>query len=368
MPKIAAGEVYFANGTWHARVTLRGRERVRLALPSCSTEAAALERASVLSSVAKRLRVTNIGTELARKTLDECAAAKTDRDLRRVQSVVERLAGGEVVLDGVAPAPTFKQIAERWTSGELARQYPDQIRAKRTADDDESRLRMYIYPVLGDLPIDRVTLDACEEVMRRLPETLATATRRNIGQLVTRMMSMAVYPLRLLDRSPVPAGFLPSAPKRKALASLYPSEDARLMACTAVPFQYRLLWGFLTREGMRLGEALALAWSDLDLERGAVRLDKNKTQDPRAWALQPGTAAALRAYRQRERRSASASERVFLDEHNHPFTESGALGLPTCCARISDCSGWTPSGRNCSRRTTSGARSESTTCAARSSP
>jgi len=31
-------------------------------------------------------------------------------------------------------------------------------------------------------------------------------------------------------------------------------------------------------------------WTDLDLERGAVRLDKNKTDDPRAWALAPDVA------------------------------------------------------------------------------
>jgi integrase len=31
-----------------------------------------------------------------------------------------------------------------------------------------------------------------------------------------------------------------------------------------------------------VSEALAMRWSDLDLERGAARLDKNRTDDPRA--------------------------------------------------------------------------------------
>lgn len=47
---------------------------------------------------------------------------------------------------------------------------------------------------------------------------------------------------------------------------------------------------------MRAGEALALTWTDIDLDRGAVRLDKNKTDAPRAWALSPGVAQALKRY------------------------------------------------------------------------
>jgi hypothetical protein len=96
------------------------------------------------------------------------------------------------------------------------------VKLKRSADDDVSRLDRYLYPVLGDTPSDRVTLDQCEAVMRALPPTLATATRRNVGQLVTRIMRMAVYPLRLIERSPIPEGFLPTAPQPKGLAYLYP--------------------------------------------------------------------------------------------------------------------------------------------------
>ena len=55
------------------------------------------------------------------------------------------------------------------------------------------------------------------------------------------------------------------------MAYLYPEEDARLLACVAkVPLPSRLLWGFLAREGMMVGEALSLTFGDLDLERGAV--------------------------------------------------------------------------------------------------
>ncbi len=86
---------------------------------------------------------------------------------------------------------------------------------------------------------------------------------------------------------------------------------------------FRLLWGFLAREGMREGEALALSWADLDPERGAVRLDKNKTDDPRACALDPHVAMALAIYRKTRRKDEEATETVFVDERGQKLSKFG---------------------------------------------
>lgn len=40
-----------------------------------------------------------------------------------------------------------------------------------------------------------------------------------------------------------------------------------------------------------------MTWSDLDLERGIVHLDRNKTDHPRMWKLSPGVAAALSTWK-----------------------------------------------------------------------
>ena len=90
---------------------------------------------------------------------------------------------------------------------------------------------------------------------------------------------------------------------------------------------YRLLWGFLTREGMRAGEAIALTWADLDLKRGRVRLDQNKTDDPRAWVLNAGVFAALKLYRERMRPNAAPGEPVFLDPQGRAHSQFGMAEL-----------------------------------------
>jgi len=327
MARQATGHVRCFNGIATARIRITKDAREGFAMPSCKTEAEAAERAQLLAEVAKRMRRADVLPEKARTLLENIAGA-SPRSLRNALAVAGELIGGELRPQGVPRMPSFGELGEQWTKGELAQRYPDQIRVKRSADDDESRLTNYVYPVLKDVPIDQVTLDLCEDVMRRLPSSLAPATRRNVGQLITRILTMAVYPLRLIERSPIPRGFLPAAGKPKALAYLYTREESRLLGCTAVPLPYRLLWGFLTREGMREGEALALTWGDLNLELGAVRLDRNKTDDPRTWALNPSVAGALRVFKQRFRPDAAKTERVFLDPQGRPIVGSGALGLP----------------------------------------
>ena len=119
-----------------------------------------------------------------------------------------------------------------------------------------------------------------------------------------------MYPLKIRETNPIPKGLAPKAGKRPAMAYLYPDEDARLLSCKSIPMRKRLMWGFLVREGCRVSEALGLRWEDFDLTRGAVRLDENKTDDPRACALAPGVAAALAHFKASPRISCLTRQRT----------------------------------------------------------
>lgn len=169
------------------------------------------------------------------------------------------------------------------------------------------------------MELTRFTLEDAERSVALLPEGLTPSTRRQYAQLINRVLS-AVYPCRVIDANPLPRGFMPKGGSKLARVFLYPSEDAKLMRCADVPLCYRLLYGFLAREGLRSGEARALRWSDLDLERGVIKLDENKTDDPRAWALDPGVATALALYR----RECPERELVFPGGES----ESGPRGGP----------------------------------------
>lgn len=259
-----AGTFEFIRGHWHVRVSLPDGTRPRYVLHG---------RAGC-----------------------ECATMSEERrqDRGEVVSARER-ARVTAELAAAAPGPelTFRTLGEQWTEGKLHAKWPDHVRAKRSADDDRERLVKHVYPHVQDVPVARFTIEHAERVMAALDPQLSPATRRHVAQLMHRLLALAVWPCRLRESNPLPAGFMPKVRRTKALSYLYPSEDAQLLACPDVPLLDRMFFGFLAREGMRVGEALGLDWRDVDLKLGSVRLDANKSDDPRAWALGPDVRVAL---------------------------------------------------------------------------
>jgi excisionase family DNA binding protein len=213
--------------------------------------------------------------------------------------------------------PTFEQFARSWCSGELSRRYPDHVHEKASARDDESRFERYVFPVIGSESVrafeGSAGLDLVEKVMSALPvgpNGLAPSSRRHIAQCIHRVLTLAVFPARLLPANPLPRGFLPRQRPPRGKSYLYPSEDAQLMECVEVALNERIFYGLMPREGFRVSEGLDLRWRDLDLERGSVTLDHNKTDDARTWALDPGVTEALRRWRAMLGRRAAPSSRV----------------------------------------------------------
>ncbi|UQA59984.1 tyrosine-type recombinase/integrase [Polyangium aurulentum] len=325
MPRPRKGNAYQRCGKWYARVTVSPGVRPHLMLPTCADEASAQARAALLNDITEKLRPT-AHADLIPELLER-AAVRDGKALDEVLGAVELIAAGKVAPKRNGKAPTLRELGRRWTSGELALEHPDHVKEKSSADNDVSRLDRYVYPVAGDVPIDKFTLDHAELVMRGIPPERASATRRHVAQLLHRLCAMAVFPLRLIAASPLPRGFLPKVGPGKAKGWIYPDEDARLLASVEVPLAWRVFYGFLHREGLRRSEAARLTWRDFDLERGSVTLDENKTDDPRAWALSPGVAAALRAWREvRAREGADMGDDalVFVDECGEEIGENHA--------------------------------------------
>jgi integrase len=229
---------------------------------------------------------------------------------------------------------TFRELGELWTSGKLATLFPRYVRSKKSASDDESRLRLYVYEHIGDVPIRKFAppkgLELAERVMAALPppSELSNASARHVAQTVRRVLGLAVYPLRILEVHPLPRGFMPSPENDKAKTYVYPDEDLKLMRCTKVPLVERLFYGFLAREGSRVGEIRELQLYELDLEHGWGHLDETKNGKPKDWPLQPGTVQALKRYRDNFMASKSPVALVFADKDGKPldaYTLAGNL-------------------------------------------
>jgi len=274
-----------------------------------SDEPEAERRACILRDVARGLMRSKRRAVENEVILRELAGATDRKGFENIVAVVQISA--KKAPKRQAPV-TFAELADDWTSGRLRQRYPDHVKEKRSVADDEQRLKV-LNKAIGKIPLSAFGLEEAERAMASLPAGLSSATRRQYGQLIAKVLKLAVYPCRLLDSSPIPTGFLPRVNASKAKAFLYPTEEAALIGNQEIPLARRVLWGFLAREGMRLGEALALRWGDFDLERGTVRLDANKTDDPRMWALGPDVVRSLRAFRPQEVEPAALAFTALLD-------------------------------------------------------
>lgn len=236
----------------------------------------------------------------ARELLREAASmADNERRFAAVERVVAKICSdaGAAVAEQPAEPRTFADVARLWMTNTLHERHPDQIRKKAPRTDERYRSALLVLNrSLGRIAVTDLTLQDAERAMAALPP-MAQGTRRIYAIIIRRVMSFAEWPLRIIDRSPIPPKFVPKQGKAPAFAYLYPEEDAAIMACPDLPFDDRVLYGVLDREGLRISEATALTWGDIDLRRGRVTLDKNKTSSPRAWELDPSVAETLRAYR-----------------------------------------------------------------------
>ena len=313
MARVTHGGAYEARGRYFMRVTIAPGVRLPKTLPwvtaadwashapggdtPCSCVACV--RARDVQSLVTRYREAGADRAML-EALVSSASADDAEKLAAIRRAVDGFCAGKV--QKAKPASdivTFRSFAERWTSGELHRLYPDHVTKKASVDDDTERLAKYVYPTAQDVPIASFTRAHADRLMTELPGTLRPATRRHVAQVINRVLRLAVF-AEEIPHSPLPPGWLPKAQK-DALAkeSLLPSEENQLLAAgeNLVPLRYRVLYGFLHREGTRKGEAAALDWTDIDLKNGTVSLDENKTNRPRSWVLSPDVARMLLRWR-----------------------------------------------------------------------
>jgi hypothetical protein len=74
---------------------------------------------------------------------------------------------------------------------------------------------------------------------------------------------------------PLPKGWVPKGKGYKATSFLYPVEEGKLLRSDLIPFERRLMYGVLAREGLRLGDAQQRRSRHVDLQHGTIRLDTN---------------------------------------------------------------------------------------------
>lgn len=137
----------------------------------------------------------------------------------------------------------------------------------------ESVVRVHLVPALGVIRLADLSPLHVEAMLARLMPILAPKTVRNIHLILRRALGQAVR-AELIPRNPAGREYV-DAPKVIAPEpeSLTPAEIARIRALLpGHPLEAHVLVALGT--GVRQGELLGLAWEDLDLSAGTLRVRK----------------------------------------------------------------------------------------------
>lgn len=327
MPVIRSseGSAFESRGRFFMRVIIGGGKRPAKRVPWATGLEQADARAKEVQGLVNRLRAAG-QLDFIENLVKSGAAADAEKMAALVRAV-DGIVGGQIVKTEPsvveAKANTFGGVGNRWLSGELHRLYPDHVRKKKSARDDGYRLEILYATGIEHVPVSALTLDLIERSMRELDavrarraeravKPLDAGSRRQYAQLFHRVLGLAVYPLRLLPASPLPSGWLPRVPNDKAKGLVYPDEETAFLADERHPIHWRIFFGALARLGFRADEAAGLTIADVDVGRGIITLDENKTDDPRAPMYPLETIEALKWWKKTHRANAEATDLFFV--------------------------------------------------------
>lgn len=188
----------------------------------------------------------------------------TDRKLagRRLSELREKV-GRVKEIKGVARA-TFAELADRWYA--MTRATLKESSATRRLDHIK-----HLKSHFGQTPVRSITARACEDWVIIGSGGVAASTYNQRRETLRAILELARRDGLLLDN---PATFLPRKKMARGKTSIPTHEQFRLLVSTIRALDSRAQVGaslveLLAYSGMRLSEATALEWEDVDFARGS---------------------------------------------------------------------------------------------------
>src|SRR5438270_2878214 len=193
---------------------------------------------------------------------------------RRLDEAKRQADAGRLV---VGRDQSLHEYLERW----LAEAVRHSVRPKTYLNYDLCVRR--VRPFVGRVRLSSLTPEHIQHALGKLLESgLSARTVRQVHMVLRCALKQAVL-WRVLATNPTDAVKAPRA-ERKEMRTLSEADVHRLLAATAGT-RYHPLWIFLVTTGVRLGEALALRWSDLDFAAGTAVIRRSVQRQARGDGL-----------------------------------------------------------------------------------
>ncbi|HEP2860575.1 TPA: site-specific integrase [Streptococcus pyogenes] len=234
---------------------------------------------------------------------------------------------------------TFKELSHLWLETYKLTVKP------QTYDATVTRLNRHIMPTLGNMKVDKITASDIQMLINRLSKYYANYTA--VRSVIRKVLQQGVL-LGLIDYNSARDIILPrKQPNAKKKVKFIDPSDLKSFLEHLETSQHKrynlyfdaVLYQLLLSTGLRIGEACALEWGDIDLENGTIAINKTynknlkflstaKTQSGnRVISVDKKTLRSLKLYQMRQRQlfnevGARVSEVVFATPTRKYFNAS----------------------------------------------
>lgn len=145
--------------------------------------------------------------------------------------------------------------------------------AASTRGRDESYLRTHILPTFGARPLASIDYASCQSWVNELSTRKAPATVVKAAQIMGKVMKTAVR-AKVIPHNPMAEVSLPTITESEDVYLTPAQVETLADAMDSVAPRYRALVWLGCYAGPRIGELLALRWTDLDFLRRTVTISR----------------------------------------------------------------------------------------------
>lgn len=165
--------------------------------------------------------------------------------------------------------PTLQEFVSRFLDGyaRANRQKPSGIAAKETA------LRVHLVPALGERPLDAIT----PEDVQHLKVVMAAKSPKTVNNVLTVLNTLlrVAVEWKTIERMPCAVKLLRTAQPVAAFHD-FDQYERLIVAANAVGVEAQLAVLLGGDAGLRCGEIMALAWTDIDLSKRQIRVQRSE--------------------------------------------------------------------------------------------
>jgi integrase len=239
-----------------------------------------------------KIRV-RVGSKLLRKTIGEYKTLENkvnDRNVRRARAMLAEWRN-DIECDRFAQQPwTLIKKLERSKKRKLFREAADEYMETRshkpsTVAQYDNMLKHYILPEFGDRPLTQISAVDVRRFQKKLQEVVVGAKTSNPHKMSATRVNLIMQVLRSILKDEHMAGTIesnPSLPVRRieeAKTEIHPlSEDELNLVLRNIDDHFRPLFTALAYTGARPNELLALRWTDVDMVKKQIRIERGRVR------------------------------------------------------------------------------------------